>query len=343
MNTERAHRRGIIAGGNWIVDHVKLIEAWPEQDTLVSVLDQTSSNGGSPYNILKDLVRLGAGYPLEAVGLVGSDADGAAIIADCRALGLDVGQLAVTTAAATSYTDVMTVKRDGRRTFFHQRGANAHLSPEHFDFGRTRCRHFHLGYLLLLDKLDQLVEGLPLAAEVLRRATAAGLTTSVDCVSEAGDRFRNVIQPALPLIDLFFANDYETERIVGFPLRKSEVVDAAAVAEAGRWILRHGVRQWVVIHFPEAVYACSPAGEGIWQGSLRVDATEIAGTAGAGDALAAGILHGYHEGWPMRESLKLGVCAAASSLFHPTCSEGVRSKDACLELADRLGYRPPPI
>lgn len=339
MNPEQAQRRGIVAGGNWIVDHVKLIETWPEQDTLVSVLDQTSSNGGSPYNILKDLVRLGANYPLEAIGLVGKDADGAAIVADCRAHGIDVGQLAATSAAATSYTDVMTVKSDGRRTFFHQRGANAHLAPEHFDFTRTRCRHFHVGYLLLLDKLDQLVDGEPRVTEVLRRASEAGLSTSVDCVSEAGERFRSVIQPALPWIDLFFANDYETERIVGFPLRRNGVIDAPAVGAAGRWIARHGVRQWVVIHFPEAVYACSPSGEGFWQGSLRVGAGEIAGTAGAGDALAAGILHGFHEGWTMSESLRLGVCTAASSLFHPTCSEGVRTKDECLALGERLGYR----
>ena len=59
-----------MAGGNWIVDHVKMIDRWPPQDALANIRSQFSSNGGSPYNVLKDLARLGASFPLEGVGLV---------------------------------------------------------------------------------------------------------------------------------------------------------------------------------------------------------------------------------------------------------------------------------
>ena len=78
-------RNGILAGGNWIVDHVKLINTWPPQDALASILTQSDGNGGSAYNLLKNLARLGAQFPLEAVGLVGDDSDGRAIFADCAA------------------------------------------------------------------------------------------------------------------------------------------------------------------------------------------------------------------------------------------------------------------
>jgi hypothetical protein len=27
-------RKGILGAGNWIVDHIKVIDAWPSQDTL---------------------------------------------------------------------------------------------------------------------------------------------------------------------------------------------------------------------------------------------------------------------------------------------------------------------
>lgn len=335
-------RSGIIAGGNWITDHVKLVEAWPEQDTLVSIVDQATSNGGSPYNILKNLALLGAKYPLAGVGLVGADADGSDILADCRAHGIDIEQLRVTPAAATSYTDVMTVKGNGRRTFFHQRGVNALLAPEHFDFASTRARHFHLGYLLLLDQLDQLADGQPRAIEVLQRARAAGLTTSVDCVSEAGARFRQVVIPLLPSVDVLFANDFETEKIADMPVRRNGKLDAISVGVAARRLLRGGPRQWVVIHGPEAVYACSSSGEDFWQGSVRVDGAEIAGAAGAGDALAAGVLHGLHEGWSMPECLRLGVSAAAMSLLHPSCSGGLRPLAATSLWAEQRGFLPPP-
>ncbi|MES2693125.1 MAG: PfkB family carbohydrate kinase [Verrucomicrobiota bacterium] len=331
-------RNGILAGGNWIIDHVKRLDAWPAQDTLVSILDQMSSNGGSPYNILKDLARLGATFPLEGVGLVGDDANGRAILDDCRAHGIATGQMAVTSAAATSYTDVMTVQATGRRTFFHQRGANAHLDVEHFDFTRTQAKHFHLGYLLLLDRLDTIVDGQPRAVEVLKRAHAAGLTTSVDCVSETSERFKSVILPTLPHVDVLFANDFEAEKISGVALRRDDVVDAVSVGRVARQLLSHGVRGWVVIHFPEAVYACSAKGEGIWQPSVKVPREEIAGSAGAGDALAAGMLFGLLEGWPIKESLQLGVCAAALSLSHPTCSEGIRSAPECLLAGALRGY-----
>lgn len=335
-------RNGIIAGGNWIVDHVKVLDRWPCQDALASIVRQSTSSGGSPYNILIDLARLGADFPLAGVGLVGDDDDGRSIIEHCRKHGVDTSRLQVTSEAATSYTDVMTVADTGRRTFFHQRGANAHLGEGHFDFNQTTAKIFHLGYLLLLDRLDELVNGRPRACEVLGRAKAAGLITSLDCVSEDSQRFQTIVAPVLPEVDLLFANDFETEKITGTPLRQGGRVMAMSVALAARNLLRRGVRSWVIIHFPEAVYACSASGQEIWQPSLRVPQAEIAGAAGAGDALAAGVLLGVHRDWPMEDCLRLGVAAAAASLYHPTCSEGVMSIAECLALAKRLGYQVPP-
>jgi hypothetical protein len=151
-------RQGVLAGGNFITDYVKVVEAWPEQDTLASIRSESMSNGGGPYNILKNLAVLAPKLPREACGLVGEDSNGDWVAADCRAAGIDVAQLHRTSEAATSYTDAMTVASSGRRTFFHQRGANALLAPDHFDFTATRARIFMLGYLMLLDTLDAIDE-----------------------------------------------------------------------------------------------------------------------------------------------------------------------------------------
>jgi sugar/nucleoside kinase (ribokinase family) len=332
-------RSGIIAGGNWIVDHVKLIQTWPSQDTLTSILDHSRSNGGSPYNILIDLARLGAPFPLTGVGLVGDDENGQAIIRNCQEHRIDTTQLRRITGAATSYTDVMTVDKTGRRTFFHQRGANALLDVDDFDFTTTPAKLFHLGYLLLLDRLDAIDDGYPRACQVLRRAKAAGLRTSLDCVSEDSDRFKTIVVPALPDVDVLFANDYEVEKLTDIKLRQGNALHPAAVEAAARVLLGMGVRSWVVIHSPEVVYACPASGHGLWQPSLRMPAAEVRGTAGAGDALAAGILFGVHEEWSMADSLKLGVCAAAASLSDPSCSAGILSLNASLALAERYGYK----
>jgi sugar/nucleoside kinase (ribokinase family) len=336
-------RSGILAGGNWIVDHVKLIDTWPPQDALASIRSQSDGNGGSAYNLLKNLARLGATCPLEAVGLVGDDADGRAILADCARHRIATAQLRTTREAATSYTDVMTVHDTGRRTFFHQRGANALLGPDHFDFSATRARNFHLGYLLLLDALDAPgPDGKPAAAVVLARARAAGLVTSVDCVSEAGSRFQSHVAPVLPEVDVLFANDYEAEKLTGLALGRGAALDRGAVERAARGLLALGVRRWALVHFPEGVCAASAAGELVWQPAVRLPAAAIAGTAGAGDALAAGVLLGLHEGWPIRRALELGVCAAAASLSSPTCSDAVVAAEACLALGAEHGFQPLP-
>src|SRR5271169_383140 len=146
-------RSGILAAGNWIRDHVKTVDAWPEQDGLATIVGHCVGNGGVPYSVLKDLAKMGAPFPLAGIGLLGDDADGSAILADCKALGIDTAQLRTARGLSTSYTDVVTVRGTGRRTFFHHRGANALLGPEHIDFARARERIFYLGYLLLLDAL----------------------------------------------------------------------------------------------------------------------------------------------------------------------------------------------
>ena len=339
MSAAVSDRSGVLAGGNWLIDHVKILDVWPEQDCLANILSHTTSNGGAPYNVLKDLARLGAPFPLSAAGLIGDDENGRKIVEDCRAHGIDTMQLHTTQQAATSYSDVMTDRRTGRRTFFHQRGANALLAPEHFDFGRTTARHFHLGYLLLLDRLDAFdADGLTGAAKVLRAARAAGLRTSLDCVSDPSDRFRAVAAPALPHVDYFFANDFEAERLTGVTLAGDTSRNPEALGRAARGLLAQGVREWALVHSAHGVFAAS-AHEGVWQPAVCVPAGQIRGAAGAGDALAAGILLGVHEGWPMVKCLRLGVSAAASSLFDASCSASVQSAAECLRLAAELGFR----
>ena len=56
-------RNGIIAGGNWIVDQVKLLDTWPAQDALANIVSESRGNGGSAYNVLKDIQSVFAKSP----------------------------------------------------------------------------------------------------------------------------------------------------------------------------------------------------------------------------------------------------------------------------------------
>lgn len=333
-------RTGILAGGNFIIDHVKVIDAYPEQDMLANIRSETSSNGGGPYNVLKDLAAMKAGFPLEAAGLVGRDANGDWILRDCHDAGIDTIQLRQTAAAPTSYTDAMTVARTGRRTFFHQRGANALLGEGDFDFSRTRARMFHLGYLMLLDEMDRLQpDGSTQAARVLAAATDAGLVTSVDIVSADDPNFRAIAEAAMPHTDYLIINEIEAGKACGMDLRGVAREGAAKVIEAARFLLTRGVRRQVVIHLEQGAVVADRDGRVTTQGSLQLPVDFIGGATGAGDAFAAGYLYGVHEGWEAFRSLELAVCAAAACLSDPTPSRGLRPVTDCLELGRQYGFR----
>lgn len=334
------NRQGILAGGNWIIDQIKIIDCFPGEEALANILEQEKNNGGSPYNLLKDLSLLEAPFPLEGVGLVGNDDNGRLILDDCDSHKINRDQIQSIDFAHTSFTDVMSVKDSGRRTFFHQRGANAFLQKSHFRLESSRAKIFHLGYMLLLDQLDQLDEaGRTPASYLFEEASKAGFITSSDVVSESSGRFRQVVLPSLPYLDYLFLNDLEAENITGHEIRRLGQLNMEAVKNAAAELKGSGVRKAVIIHFPEGALAMADEKLIYTQGSVLINTDLIKGSAGAGDAFAAGVLYGLHEELDLPTSLQAGVAAAAASLRMPSCSAGVESLKTCMQLAEKSGFR----
>src|SRR3954468_12645263 len=247
---KKTMRCGLLAAGNWIIDQVKLIDVYPQPEQLGNIRSQSQGTGGAPYNVLMGLARVGAPFPLFGAGLVGKDPLGAEIIKSCRDRKVDTRNIGFTSRAPTSYTDVMTEQKDGRRTFFHARGANALWTGQDLDFSKIPARIFHLGYLLLLDALDQPDAKFGTkAARLLSQAQTEGLKTSVDVVSENSDRFPRIVNPALKYVDYCILNEFEAGKTTGFTLRQSTGrLDTTAVRHAAGALLEQGVRENVVIY-----------------------------------------------------------------------------------------------
>jgi len=343
ISSTAAARSGLLAAGNFIVDHFKIIDYYPREEMLASILRESSGNGGGPYNVLKDLAKMGASFPLAAAGLLGDDPTGDAIVADCVAHGIDPGGLRRTAEAPTSYTDAFTVESTGKRTFFHQRGANSLLAPEHFDFRATSMKVFYLGYFMLLETLDRVqADGRTGASRVLETAQAAGLLTVADMVSVEHVDFARSAAASLPFLDWFILNEVEAGKLFGRPLRApSEAgggVDWSGCAEAAGALVARGVRRGVVIHFVEGAVAVTVDGVVHAQGSVRLPPGFIRGATGAGDAFAAGFIHGVHEDYPVSVCLRQAVSAAAMCLSDPTTSEGLGPLADCLALGEEHGF-----
>jgi len=333
-------RMGILAGGNWIIDNVKIVDVYPKEEKLANILKESTSNGGAPYNVLKAISKMGFKFPLKGIGAIGNDERGDFILNDCRELQIDSSQIKKVEDTNTSYTDVMTVQGTGRRTFFHSRGANAFLDESYFNFLGADAKIFHLGYLLLLDKLDTLgSDGFSGAAKVLRDARKSGMITSADLVSEQSERFRNIIPLTLQFIDILFVNEFEAKMITDIEICDDDGNCSRSKAyEAADAILDSGVQIWVIIHFPKGAIALSKSGEKIFQPSVKMPIEKIKGSVGAGDAFAAGVLAGIHEEWTMAKSLILGVNVAAASLMDASSSESIVSWQACMKLGEDIGF-----
>jgi sugar/nucleoside kinase (ribokinase family) len=338
-------RSGIAAGGNWIVDRVKTVDRLPGRNMLANIRAEEASTGGGPANVLFDLARMQAGFPLVGVGLVGNDDDGRLVLDRARRAGIDTAHVARTDDAPTSYTDVMSEAGTGERLFFHNRGSNARFGPEHVPVADLSCRIFHLGYLLLLDRLDEPHDELgTAAARLLRDLRAAGIRTSVDLVSEESDRFRSLVPPALRHADFLVCNETEVGRTAGRRVRRQDdSLDGDTLVAAVDELLALGSVELVVVHMPEGFYLRARDGERCSRGSLELPAGFIRGSVGAGDAFCAGMLYGLHEGWAPADAAWLGTCAAAACLSNANASDGLRPIPRVLELGETFSERPAPV
>lgn len=324
-------RHGILAAGIFLVDYIKIIDDYPAEDMLTIIRSQTRSNGGEPYNMVKNLSLMEAGFPIQAAALLGDDDNGRWILDDLQAHGVDTTFVHFSRECGTSYTDVMTNRKNGRRTFFHDPGTNALFDGKQIDFTATSAKILHLGQLMIMETMDSFAEdGETYASHLLARATAAGLITSIDLVSTEHPRFRDIALSALRHTDYAIINELEASRILGRSVSEDSVEDlAAATAE----LVALGARRAAIIHTARGGFLTTADGRFISRPSPSLEEGYIRGANGAGDAFATGFLHGIHEDWPLEECLRMAIGAATACLSHPTPSDGLRPVEQCLALA----------
>lgn len=338
-------RRGISCAGNWIVDRVKIIDRLPGVGMLGNIMSETLASGGAPFNVLVDLGKMGASFPLEGLGVIGRDSAADFIGAICAPLNIDVSKLIVLKDRATSYTDVMTEAKTGVRVFYHYRGANALFTPDHVPVKKLQCKIFHLGYLLLLDGMDEPdPEYGTAAARLLKLVQEAGIKTSVDVVSEESDRFGKIVPASLPYTDYLILNEIEAGRTTGHKVRDSRgKLIPRGIIDSVNSLHGMGDMELVAVHMPEGACLRTKEGKIYAQGSLKLPANYIKGTVGAGDAFCAGMLYGIHEGWNPMKTLQVGTCAAAACLAHPGATDGLMPLKEVMKLGGRFPESDPPV
>lgn len=309
--------KGIVLAGNIVVDYLKKIDSYPSAGMLSSILSVSRSTGGSVPNMGIDLKRMDPKLDVLAVGLVGGDDNGEYATAVMASSGIDVSRVGRVDGEVTAFTDVMTDSRSNERTFFHARGANARFAIEHIDFDSFGgCSIFHIAYALLLDSMDaEDPEYGTVMARALAEAAARGMLTSMDVVSEQGDRFARIVTPSLKHCDFLIVNEIESSRICGIPARDgSGKLMPENIGEICSSLIGKGVRKLVAVHAPEGGWCMEKSGKLTFRPSLKLPAGYIKGTVGAGDAFCAGMLYALNRGDGIEKALDTGAGAAACVL-----------------------------
>ncbi len=334
-------RSGILCGAAWCVDSNISIATWPPEETVAIILAQEDQGGCPGHNMSTALVKLGAPFPVSAIGLVGNDANGRKLHKICDDHGIERSQLEMRAGVATSYVMAMTAKDTGKRTFFSVAGAHAEQTPDDFDFSKSSARIVHLGLPGFHDKLDGTwrddANGW---VTLLKKARAAGLKSNLEMASFDVKLIHSVVTPMLPHLDSLIINDFEAGALSGEPTLVNGNTDIGVCRLVLEKIMTAQQNlDFAVIHFPLGAIAMVRDGRVYAQSSVNVPRSAIRGTNGAGDCFAAGILLGQHEGWDMQQSLKLANASAAASLRANSTTALVVPWQECLALAEAWGWR----
>ena len=310
--------------GTILVDKINEISAYPASGELTKILSVSRAVGGAVPNVGIDIKRVDPTITVKAVGKIGNDGEGDFLVNTLEENGVD-SSLLVRGEMPTSFTDVMSIV-GGQRTFFTYPGACADFGYEDVDFENLDAKMLHLGYFLLLDKIDG-GDG----ERILKKAKKMGIKTSIDLVSENSDRY-HIVKSCLKYVDNVIINELEAGMIAGVE-PKAENLERIA-----RAIKDMGVSERVIIHMPEIGVCLSD--NGFFElPSWELPKEFIKGKTGAGDAFCAGALIGIYRGLDEMGVLTLASKAATVSLSAPDSIGGMISEAEIDKLLTKMNIR----
>ena len=302
-------KTGISVAGTVLIDKINEISAYPQSGELTKISSIKLAVGGCVPNVACDLKRIRQGLDVYALGKIGADADGKYILDYLSEAGVDTSKIITDSSDNTSMTQVMSVV-GAQRTFFTYPGTSASFGYSDIDFDDLNTKILHLGYFLLLDKVDN-GDGL----KILREAKNRGIKTSIDLVSENSDRY-SVVLPCLPYTDYLIINELEASKLTGIEPTNENL---KRISEK---LMELGVKEKVIIHKPDLSTALSAEGFTAVP-SFDIPKSDIVGATGAGDAFCAGSLIGIYDELSDKEILELASSVALVSLFASDATSGV--------------------
>jgi sugar/nucleoside kinase (ribokinase family) len=304
----------VVCVGILVADVVgKPVDSLPVRGKLQLAEQMELHTGGCAVNTAVALAKIGVSTA--GIGKVGEDGFGDFMVSALAGQGIETSGVARTSLANTSATMVM-VHSDGERSFIHYLGANAEFRDDDVDFTLVKqSRVAHIGGSFLMPAFD----GAP-TADLLRRARAAGVTTSLDTAWDSRGGWMQVLAPCLPHLDYFIPSIEEARMITG-----EKTPESIASSLIDRGVGTVGLKM--------GADGCFVQNREI---TLRIapHPVPVVDALGAGDSFAAGFLTGIVKGWDLEKTARFANAVGALSVTALGASTGIRTLEETLSFME---------
>jgi sugar/nucleoside kinase (ribokinase family) len=281
----------ILVVGEINVDFVfKGCHALPTPGREVLADDFVMTPGSSSMICAMGLAKLGNGVAFH--GRLGVDASGEFCARALREAGIDTSSLRPDASLRTGVTASLSTPHDRALVTFA--GAIAEMRADEVqDDWLRKASHLHVSSYYLQKALRR---G---CARLFERATALGLTTSLDPGFDPAQTWESDLFETLRHVDIFLPNEQELEAIT----RKDNLRDALDALHNGR-------TRTVVKRGREG---CASLDKDQWV-EIPAYATRAIDSTGAGDSFDAGFLHAWLRNKPWIECMQWGsACGSLST------------------------------
>ena len=284
------------------------VDVLPERGKLTLVDRMELHTGGCANNTGTGLAKIGVKTAI--IGKVGNDGFGDFMVNELSKNGVDCRGVKRDPEFATSATMVM-VHSDGERDFIHYIGANANIKASDIDFELVKnSKILHIAGSFLMPGFD----GAP-TAEVLKKAKALGVTTTLDTAWDSKGNWMKLLEPCLEYVDYAVPSIEEARMVTG----KYEPEDVAQV------LIDKGVKVVGLKMGSDGCYIKSK-NEEIRIPIYKVNAIDALG---AGDAFAAGFLTGLVNGWDLEKTGRFANAVGAFCVQSLGATTGIKDQ-ACI-------------
>ncbi len=286
----------------------KTVDKFPKKGLLEQVDSIELFSGGNAMTASINIKKLGLETAI--IGKIGNDAFGEFLEGCLDKAGVNINGLSKDKNTQTS-TSVLFSDKDGERTFFHCVGANGTFSYDdvNWDVIEESKIVFVTGtYLLNTFDGEQ-------TAKFLKKCKEMGKVTALDVCWDAKGKWGELLNDAMPYIDIFMPSIDEAVMIAG----KDEPKEIADV------FFKRGVSKVVIKLGKDGCYVReSKDSEGIIIPSYKVKAVD---TTGAGDSFCSGFLSAYAKGKSFLECAQFANATGAHNVMAKGATTGIKSYD----------------